>query len=320
MDVISVIVPVYMVEEYLERCVSSIAKQTYPHLEIILVDDGSPDHCPAICDRWAEADGRIKVIHQENGGVSSARNAGLREAKGEYIAFVDGDDFLPENALQILYERIIKDGSDMVIGKHTDIYENGSENGNYCRWMTDGVLSKEEFFRVMGQARHFPVTAYGKLYKKQVFEGLEYPPITYGEDLWLFPLLADRCEIISSVGETVYFYYRRNTAISYNKSEQTRSEEMTAILHMAKYLQTQGCADGAAEWVRIAVDKAAEMQCRREGIGMIKEWFEASERRRLLNGCSLKTKLKWLTLHIPVVYDTVRFFKRMIRRSSDGSH
>lgn len=310
MEVISVIVPIYRVEECLDRCVLSIVNQTYPYLEIILVDDGSPDRCPAICDEWARQDGRIKVVHKENGGVSSARNAGLRAMSGDYIAFVDGDDSLPQDGLQILYERIIKDGSDAAFGKHIDVYEDGSENGAYCQWMTDGVLSKQELLHVMGQARHFPVSSCGKLYKKQVFEGLEYPPLIYGEDLWLFPLIADRCEIVSSVGETVYFYHQRSSSVSHHKNEQTRSEEIEAMLHMAKYLQSQGCTDGAATWVQAIVDKIAEMKCRRDGMKRIKEWFDVSERKRLWHRCCLKTKLKWPVLHIPMIYDG---FKRMGR-------
>jgi len=93
-QLISVIVPVYIVEPYLDRCVQSIVNQTYKNLEIILVDDGSPDNSPAMCDAWAEKDSRIRVIHKENGGVSSARNAGLDMATGSYITFVDADDWL----------------------------------------------------------------------------------------------------------------------------------------------------------------------------------------------------------------------------------
>ncbi|MCH5320896.1 MAG: glycosyltransferase, partial [Eubacterium sp.] len=91
---VSIIVPVYNVEKYLNRCVESIVKQTYTNLEIILVDDGSPDNCPAMCDAWAERDSRIKVIHKENGGVSSARNIGIDNADGDYISFVDSDDYV----------------------------------------------------------------------------------------------------------------------------------------------------------------------------------------------------------------------------------
>ena len=106
---ISVIVPVYNVEKYLDRCVESIVNQTYTNLEIILVDDGSPDNCPQMCDAWAEKDSRIKVIHKENGGVSSARNAGIDSATGEYIGFVDSDDTIDENMYEVLKNSIVKE-------------------------------------------------------------------------------------------------------------------------------------------------------------------------------------------------------------------
>ena len=101
---ISVIVPVYRVEEYLERCVKSILSQTYKNLEVILVDDGSPDQCPAICDACAEKDARVKVIHQENKGLSGARNAGIDAASGEYLAFVDSDDYVSPHFIEELYQ------------------------------------------------------------------------------------------------------------------------------------------------------------------------------------------------------------------------
>ncbi len=106
MDLISVIVPVYNVEKYLDRCVESIVNQTYKKLEIILIDDGSPDNCPKMCDDWAKKDSRIKVIHKENGGVSSARNCGLDEAKGEYISFVDSDDVIHSQFYEIMAKNI----------------------------------------------------------------------------------------------------------------------------------------------------------------------------------------------------------------------
>lgn len=100
---ISVIVPIYKVEQYLNRCVQSIVDQTYKNLEIILVDDGSPDNSPAMCDAWAEKDDRVQVVHKKNGGVSSARNAGLDAANGAYIGFVDGDDYIePDMYAQLL--------------------------------------------------------------------------------------------------------------------------------------------------------------------------------------------------------------------------
>ena len=112
-ELISVVVPIYRVEPYLDKCISSIVNQSYRNLEIILVDDGSPDNCPAMCDAWAERDSRIKVIHKPNGGLSDARNAGMAIASGELLGFVDSDNRISPNMYQILYDRMDHDDSDM---------------------------------------------------------------------------------------------------------------------------------------------------------------------------------------------------------------
>ena len=113
MDLISVIVPVYKVEAYLPRCIRSLLRQSYKHLEILLIDDGSPDRCGEICDEYAEKDKRINVIHKENGGLPSARNAGLEIAKGEYVAFIDSDDMIESNYLELLYASNRQENSDI---------------------------------------------------------------------------------------------------------------------------------------------------------------------------------------------------------------
>ena len=117
---ISVVIPVYKVEPYLDKCICSVVNQTYRKLEIILVNDGSPDRCPQMCDKWALIDSRIRVIHKENGGLGYARNDGIESSNGEFIMFVDSDDYLSLDAIQCLYERMIADGSDMAVGKHVD--------------------------------------------------------------------------------------------------------------------------------------------------------------------------------------------------------
>ena len=110
---ISIIVPVYKVEKYLDKCVNSIVGQTYKNLEIILVDDGSPDNCPAMCDEWAQKDSRIKVIHKKNGGLSSARNAGLDACTGDYIGFVDSDDWIEPDMYEYLLNIGMKNNADV---------------------------------------------------------------------------------------------------------------------------------------------------------------------------------------------------------------
>ena len=127
MPVISVIVPVYHVEKYLPHCLDSILAQTFTDFELILVDDGSPDNCGAICDEYAEKDKRIRVIHKENGGVATARNAALDIAQGEYIAFIDSDDYIAEDWFQALYSAMVRDNSDMVYADCTHVDEEGHE-------------------------------------------------------------------------------------------------------------------------------------------------------------------------------------------------
>ena len=125
--VISVIVPIYGVERYLEECIESILSQTYPALEVILVDDGSPDRCGEICDRYAQRDDRIIVIHQKNAGAAAARNAALRIASGEYIGFVDGDDYLEPDAYEKMLEAMLAHRADIVHGSIRFVYVNGTE-------------------------------------------------------------------------------------------------------------------------------------------------------------------------------------------------
>ena len=109
---ITIIVPIYRVEQYLDRCVKSLVNQTYTKIEILLVDDGSPDSCPMLCEEWGKRDTRIKVLHKENGGLSDARNYGIVHAKGEYVSFVDSDDYVSTNYIKYLYGLIEKTGAD----------------------------------------------------------------------------------------------------------------------------------------------------------------------------------------------------------------
>ena len=110
---ISVIIPIYKAEKFLDKCIGSVVGQTYENLEIILVDDGSPDNCPAICDSWAEKDSRIKVVHKENGGLSSARNAGLDVVTGEYFGFIDSDDWIEKDFFEFLITNALKENADI---------------------------------------------------------------------------------------------------------------------------------------------------------------------------------------------------------------
>ena len=181
---ISVIIPVYEVEAFLHKCIDSVIGQTYRELEIILVDDGSPDNCGDVCDEYAAVDSRIKVIHKQNGGLSDARNAGLDAASGEFIGFVDSDDHIEPDMFECLYQALYTSGSDISICNH--IIDN-EITGN----MTSAAGPESESSLRMTQKEALSVLIddliirnymWNKLYRASLFEGLRFPAVKVFED------------------------------------------------------------------------------------------------------------------------------------------
>ena len=211
MDRISVIVPVYGVEAYLDRCVRSIVEQTYPDLEIILVDDGSPDNCGAMCDAWAERDSRIKVIHKENGGLSDARNAGLAVATGEYIAFVDSDDLIAATYIQQMYDAIRKTGAPMAA---CDVLAFGKE-AEISAETTGGVLlrSAEEALRDLTSGVGIRAVAWNKLYHHTLMKEELFPVGKHHEDEYFTYRMIHKAKSVAYVDATLYFYRQRQGSI-----------------------------------------------------------------------------------------------------------
>ena len=209
---ISVIVPVYKVEQYLDRCVQSIVDQTYPNLEIILVDDGSPDRCGAMCDGWAEKDSRIRVIHKENGGLSDARNAGLAVATGEYTGFIDSDDHIAPDMYRRLLERMTADGSDIAACGVQMVFEDGSPS----RMLTpDGshVLNHDEALEAVIRESHLKQPVWYKLYKTAMIRDLPFAVGKYHEDVFWSWQAVDRAKKVSVFGDPFYYYIQRSGSI-----------------------------------------------------------------------------------------------------------
>ena len=209
---ISVIVPVYRVEEYLERCVKSILSQTYKNLEVILVDDGSPDQCPAICDACAEKDVRVKVIHQENKGLSGARNAGIDAASGEYLAFVDSDDYVSPHFIEELYQ-LLQD-TDCAIGQCRFSYVKGDglvEEGDSAFCIYRGESLMEQLYGPEEKATCF-VVAWNKLYRAELFKetGIRYPEGRIHEDEATTYRLFHEAKKLAFLDRALYGYYTEN--------------------------------------------------------------------------------------------------------------
>ncbi|MBO4894987.1 MAG: glycosyltransferase [Clostridia bacterium] len=210
---ISIIIPVYKVEKYLQRCLDSVISQTYKNLEIILVDDGSPDNCGRICDEYAEKDDRIRVIHQENGGLSAARNAGLDIAIGDYIGFVDSDDYVARDMYEKLYNVLIENDADEAICNYEFIDEFENELKYYSP-IKDEVLSGAEAIIKLNYEYHwYYLVAWNKLYKKSVFEGERFPVGKVCEDNFIVHKLFYKCRKIVTLSEKLYFYTQRKDSI-----------------------------------------------------------------------------------------------------------
>ena len=212
-DLISVIVPVYNVEAYLKRCVESIIKQDYKNLEIILVDDGSTDNCPQICNDYAKKDSRIKVIHKTNGGLSDARNAGMKIAKGEYIAFVDSDDWIGEDMFSTLIQTLKKYKADIAECKYfiTDTTKITKENINSD--YKEIIFNTEDALRELILDGYLKNVVWNKLYKRSVISNNIFPFGKISEDVyWTYKVFANAKTIVY-VNNPIYFYFQRPGSI-----------------------------------------------------------------------------------------------------------
>ena len=212
---ISVVAPIYKVEKYIRRCVNSIINQTYKNLEIILVDDGSPDGCPEICNEYEKQDQRVIVIHQENQGLAAARNTGLDNAKGDYIFFVDSDDYLDKYVIEKMFESAQENDADLVLCNYIYVDDYGNKlNGKYSKKLEKKVLNCREVFAQSGEhGGEVFVVAWNKLYRKELWENYRYPVGKVHEDEFAFHHIVSECRKIVSTGYMGYYYVQREGSI-----------------------------------------------------------------------------------------------------------
>lgn len=215
-SLVSIIVPVYKVEKYLEKCIESILAQTYKNIELILVDDGSPDNCPSICDRYAGKDSRVIVIHKQNGGLSDARNIGLNIARGDFISFIDSDDFVSPDFCELLLRAIIRDNADMAVCNYlrTDENYNLIQEKNVDLPFKNECISPEKFMQgYFGKHGWYYVVVWNKIYKRALFDNLRFPYGKQHEDEFLIHHLMAQCNKISCIRDALYYYVQRNESI-----------------------------------------------------------------------------------------------------------
>lgn len=229
MEKVSVIVPVYNVEKYLEKCIKSICNQTYQNLEIILVDDGSTDQSSEICDMYAKKDTRIKVIHKENGGLSDARNVGIANAEGEYLLFIDSDDWISEHLVNKTLTIAKENDAEVVMFDYIGVQSEGKVCSTFSANIESGkVLSVLDEPRLITAS----CSAINKLYKTTFWKstGLKFPKGRYYEDLGTIPKVMALAKKIVYHKENLYFYLMRDGSIMHTRNFERNYNDRTAVL------------------------------------------------------------------------------------------
>jgi len=211
---VSIIVPIYKVEKYLRKCIESILNQTYENFELILVDDGSPDNCGSICDEYASKDNRIIVIHKENGGLSDARNFGINKASGEWIAFIDSDDYIKDDYIEKLVN-ICGDDCEIGIVLPSYVYEDYKEKKDNKREFIKIFDSKDALLTMLYQ-KEFDTSAWGKIYKRNLFSQIEFPVGKLYEDISTIYRVILKSNKVAYCNCKKYMYLQRKDSIMGN--------------------------------------------------------------------------------------------------------
>ena len=313
---LSIIVPVYDVENYLQKCIDSILAQTFTDFELILVEDGSPDNCPALCDAAAAKDARIRVLHQKNGGLSAARNAGLDAARGAWIGFVDSDDYIAPEMYETLYKAVQSTGADLALCDYAEV----DEAGVPCQSM-HVRLGKKDFTgrELLKNATDSMIQpAWNKLYRRAVFAQLRYPEGKLNEDLFLIPKICLQIQKAVVVPKALYYYVQRGGSIM-NGSKTLRHFDAAeaaqrywdclventaydALANAAKF--TMGSVSRVYRQLPPALRKAPRSR------EMLRMQFEVVSRTRRY--CAVPGGLwlqSWLLWHFPQTYSRLRELK-----------
>ena len=238
---LSIIVPIYKVEKYLKECIQSILQQTFTDFELILVDDGSPDACPQMCDAIAEQDSRVRVIHQKNGGLSAARNTGIEAARGNWLGFVDSDDFVAPDFYEELYHAAVSAGADCSICSVQLTHEDGSRMDTPPQWKVYGGYTGEDVLKTITWQDNVPyLVAWNKLYRREVFRTLRYPVGRINEDVFVFAELFDTIKMVACVEQPLYFYRQRTGSIMQSKCTLRSLDEFWGMVECFDYFMAHG--------------------------------------------------------------------------------
>jgi glycosyltransferase involved in cell wall biosynthesis len=259
-ELISIIIPVYKVEDYIRRCVDSILKQTYVNLEIILVDDGSPDRCGQICDEYAARDSRIVSIHKKNGGLSDARNAGLEICKGEYITFLDSDDWVEAEYIEKLYGMLKENNADISVcnfikTSKEDVEADASTAEIKVFTNVEALNQIENNADIQLYVQM--VVAWGKLYKRSLFDGITYPVGKLHEDEFTtYKLLYRANRVVLTSARLLYYWQREDSIMGAGFNVRGNLDATEALKERAEFYQKAGLDELSSKACKMAFLKS----------------------------------------------------------------
>lgn len=271
---ISIIVPVYQVEKYLKKCVCSIISQTYRNLEVILVDDGSTDNCPALCNQFQVDDNRIKVIHQKKGGLSHARNVGLKFATGDFISFVDSDDWLEPNMYKVLMTALMQTNADIAVCDRYIETENTTSNPSKVKSGEIKLYSPEEALRMIIKDENIlHDTVWNKLYVRKVLSNINFPDGKIHEDILWTAKVVGNSRLLVCISSPLYHHLHRSDSLSQNKDLTIRRilDKIQMVKQRLEYIQEHYPA-----LEKLAIMKFQNMYCY--------EYYNISMNKHLLDG------------------------------------
>lgn len=297
---VSVIVPVYNVERYLENCIGSICSQNFSDLEIILVDDGATDCSGAICDEWALKDPRIRVIHKENGGLSDARNAGMEIASGGWYMFVDSDDTITPDTIQRLYEAAMAHNCEMAVCNMVRIYDDGATELFYAPVSELTVWEGQQRFETLKQP-----SACNKLFRADLFQDVRFPKGKFYEDTFVYHILAHRAQRIALTGHDGYYYLsRRESILGQPKYTDRYFDMVEAVYTRVTYLlehRVPHYGEEACLSLYAAVSNAEKLVLKteqnREKFTRMRQWYQTAYTHLMKHpDTNLKQKLRLVLL------------------------
>ncbi len=310
---ISIIIPIYNRESYLDRCISSVLNQKDISSEIILVDDGSTDGSLSICEKYAAEHSNIRIIHKENGGISSARNAGLDTVTGDYIFFLDSDDCLVNDSLNVMQKELESHDVDYVIGNFERVHIDGTfySSSNMPDDIKNSIINENTFWKYAENPKSYLlfVALWAKLYKKEVWDSIRFPDVRFAEDEFVLPDILSKTKNIYVTDFVVYKQTASNTSLVRSDYNFHKLSQPTSKLHVADYLYGKGIYSFAMQKLENAVGDAHYAS-----LHLKDDASKSALHDIYVNACNLSKKL---TPHVGTVKKVKLFLLRKCKKLYD---